>query len=431
MTITRRQVAIAITLSYIALLFLNIPLCGPFFAADLLAPAIAIMLLERRVFLALQRPPYPALLAFLAIAAIATLCHAISTGGDNGYNLAVFLYLAGLFVFVRENPLPRELLARYGATLCALILLAWLAELTVSIACEQGSLGFSYTNPQMDGTAMSFLARRFAFTFKNPNALGAFYVLPVTMLLYGLAPKARHFTTRQWLLCLLCLGLCLLPLVHSFSKHAVLTGAVMLAFLADACRPRRPRLSRCAWLPIIAVGLICTATVVWVVFPLKPQWPFINTTSGMYTIHQVIYAKIVTSSAKGFLLGHSPGEIARLYPQLADHDAIRNTLEHYNAVAIHESFAIFMDPHQEYLNILSLFGVGALVAMIAFWMGCGIKASTMTRYFLIALAFCCLWDDLLSKRWLWLTAAILLQSNGDAQNETPPAAAKLPEAQGK
>lgn len=428
MTLTRRQVASTIILAYITLLFLNIPLRGPFFAADLLAPAIAIMLLERRVFTALRRPPYPALLSFLAIAAVTTLSHAIGTGGDNGYNLAVFLYLAGLFIFVRENPPPRKLLAYYGAALCALILLAWLAELAAFIVCDRGTLGFSYISTQMDNTAMSFLSRRFAFTFQNPNTLGSFYVLPVAMLLHGLAPQARRFTQKQWLLCLLGLGLCLLPLIHSFSKHAILTGAVMLAFLTDACRPRRPRLSRWSWLLIIAVGLVCTATVLWVVFPLKSQWPFINTTSGMYMIHQSIYAKMTTSTAKGFLLGHSPGEIARLYPQFADRDAIRNTLEHYNAADVLDSFASFMDPHQEYLNILSLFGIGALVAMLAFWIRCGIKASTLARYFLIALAFCCLWDDLLSKRWLWLTAAILLQSNRDAQNETPPAATKLPEA---
>lgn len=428
MTLTRQHITSTVILAYIALLFLYIPLRGQFFAADFLAPVIAIMLLERRVLLALRRRPYPALLAFLAIAAISTLCHAISPSGDNGYNLAVFLYLAGLFVFVRENPPPRALLLPCGAILCGLILLAWLAELTAFIAGDRGSLGFAFISTQMDGTAMSFLARRFAFTFQNPNTLGSFYVLPVAMVLSGLAPRARHFTLRQWLLCLLGLGLCLLPLVHSFSKHAVLTGAVMLGFLADACRPRWPRLSRWSWLLIIAVGLICTATVLWVVFPLKPQWPVINTTSGMYMIHQNIYAKMATHTPRGFLIGHSPAEIARLYPQLADHNAIRNTLEHYNAVAVLDSFAAFMDPHQEYLNILSLFGAGALAAMIAFWISSGVKATTMARYFLLALAFCCLWDDLLSKRWLWLAAAILLQNNSDDKNEMPPAATTLPEA---
>jgi len=427
MTLTRQQVTSTVILAYIALLFLYIPLRGQFFAADLLAPIIAIMLLERRMLHVLQQRPYPALLAFLALAATATLYHALNTGGDSGYNLAVFLYLASLFVFVRENPLPRTLLLRGGAILCALILLAWLAEFTAYIACDGHSLGFSHISTQMDGTAMSFLARRFAFTFCNPNTLGSFYVLPVAMLLYGLTPHTRHFTPRQWLLCLLGLGVCLLPLVHSFSKHAVLTGAVMLGFLAEGCRPRWPRLSRWSWLLIIAVGLLCTATVLWVVFPLKAQWPVINTTSGMYMIHQKIYAQMATLTPQGFLIGRSPAEIARLYPLLADHDAIRNTLEHYNAVAVLDSFAAFMDPHQEYLNILNLFGAIALAAMIAFWISCVVKTSIMARYFLIALAFCCLWDDLLSKRWLWIAAAILLQNSKDAQPETPPIVTTLAE----
>ncbi|MDD4539843.1 MAG: hypothetical protein PHT80_12570, partial [Lentisphaeria bacterium] len=67
-------------------------------------------------------------------------------------------------------------------------------------------------------------------------------------------------------------------------------------------------------------------------------------------------------------------------------------------------------------------------AMIAFWISSGVKATTMARYFLLALAFCCLWDDLLSKRWLWLAAAILLQNNSDDKNEMPPVATTLPEA---
>lgn len=428
MSISRPQLVTTVILTYIALLFAHVPLHGQLIAADLLAPVIALLLLDWRVSKALEEQPYRALLGFLGMAALAALCHALVGNGERGYDLAVFMYLAGLFVFVRVNPLPPRVLMLSGLLMIALLFVAWLAELTAFFAGGQASLGFAYISTQMDNTAMSFLARRFAFTFGNPNTLGSFYVLPMAMLLCGLTPYARHFRAWQWLLCLAGLGLSLLPLVHSFSKHAVMTGAVMLAFLVDALRPRWPRLASVAWLPIVGIGLLCTATVLWVVFPLSPDWPWINTSSGMYTIHQGIYARMAMLSPMQFLLGHSPTEIRQLYPLLADHDAIATTLQHYNAGAALESFANFMDPHQEYLNILTLFGAPALAAVIFFWWTCCRKASTMARYLIIAIAFCCLWDDLLSKRWLWIAAAILLQNHDPANTMKTPPEGNPPEA---
>lgn len=420
MTLHRQVISNAVILIYLVLLFFYVPLRSPFLAADLLAPAVAVLLLQRRNLLTLHAMPYRALLAFLACATFATACHLMGAGGENGYNLAVFAYLAALFVFVRENPLPRPLLLRYGSAFCALILLAWLAEQAAFMINGSG-LGFSYLSAQMDGTAMSFLARRFAFRFQNPNTLGSFYVLPLAMLLQGLTPRAQRFTVRQHCLCSAGLALCCIPLLHSFSKHALLSMALIMGFLADSCRPRRPKLSRWAWLPVLAAAIVCTATVFWVVFPLQAQWPFINRTSGMYMIHQSVYAKIAVHSPRGFLVGHGPGELHSLYPQFANQDAIDKTLVHYNALDARDSFAAFMDPHQEYLNILCLFGAAALLAMIAFWGSCAAKnSSSMARYFLLALAFCCLWDDLLSKRWLWLAAAIVLRPEQEREEQQAP-----------
>ena len=49
----------------------------------------------------------------------------------------------------------------------------------------------------------------------------------------------------------------------------------------------------------------------------------------------------------------------------------------------------------------------ALLCLVLFWWKLGRRNGHTTAFLVLALAFCCLWDDLLSKRWIWVGAALL------------------------
>ena len=65
-----------------------------------------------------------------------------------------------------------------------------------------------------------------------------------------------------------------------------------------------------------------------------------------------------------------------------------------------------MDPHNEYLNTASLFGLPALLFfLLAGLCLCrdAIRAGNLPALCLcLAIGAACLWDDLASKRWIWL-----------------------------
>ena len=199
-----------------------------------------------------------------------------------------------------------------------------------------------------------------------------------------------------------------------------MTGAVILAFFANCLQDKFPRLVHSFWLPILLVGLVCETTVLFVTFPVKSTPPFINTTTGMYAIHQTIYARMPFTSPSAWLVGSSPAKIHQLYPTLADVRSIRRTLLQYNALDNLEMFSTFMDPHNEYLNLAAFYGIPALAVIIAFFIRMALRrqASHYATYFLLAFAFACLWDDLLSKRWICLTFAFLPYSETSPTSTT-------------
>lgn len=394
---------VIITLLYIALSAIHVPIYGPFYAEDCLVPVIAAALLIRR-------PPlrHPIFLPLLLLAAI-TGVHFLQ-GGENAYNLAVLVYLAGLYLFARSSMPPPQAMRICGGVLLTLIILGWIGDAVAFFLFHIRDTGLVFLGDDVAQTEiLSFLARRYAFLFGNPNVLGSFYVLPMLLFLRGLEEKVPHFGKKQWLLLILFIGVSLIPLASTFSKHAIMTGAVILAFFANCLQDKFPRLIRAVWLPILLVGLVCETTVLYVTFPVKSTPPFINTTTGMYAIHQTIYARMPFTSPSAWLVGSSPARIRQLYPQLADRRAIRRTLLQYNALDNLEMFSTFMDPHNEYLNLAAFYGVPALAVIVAFFILFALR-NCNSRYvtcFLLAFAFACLWDDLLSKRWICLAFAFL------------------------
>ena len=82
--------------------------------------------------------------------------------------------------------------------------------------------------------------------------------------------------------------------------------------------------------------------------------------------------------------------------------------------ALLPSFLAYMDAHNEYLNQAAAFGLPALLCLVAFVIGLAALSAprhgpigAMLALFVAALAVACLWDDLLSKRWVWVTLGLL------------------------
>ena len=72
----------------------------------------------------------------------------------------------------------------------------------------------------------------------------------------------------------------------------------------------------------------------------------------------------------------------------------------------YENFITFMDAHNEFLNQMALFGLVPLL-LLAFILSRTRHANASALLFIAAMLCCCLWDDLLSKRPVWIAFAIL------------------------
>ena len=386
-------------------MMLHIPLWGPFYAEDVLAPVVLVLLLMGGKFRDYLKGSGLWLALFLALAFVVSVVHICMDGWGNGYNFCVLLYLAGLFSFFRRITLSCRLRLALGGGFLAMTTVArWFSTRTRITF-------FWLLTENASGSAMSFLTRRFQFTFDNPNSLGSFYVLPMalvaTALLQCLSAKNDVKPTKTALLIALP-AVAFLPLCHTFSKHAILTGAVFLALVCGVVPVAWRARLRHVWLVVVVIGLICEVTVLWSTFPLSSKPPFINTVPGGYTIHQKAYWRMAVESPVTFLFGRTMAAIRDAYSACAERERAREILRQYNAEHLLDGFCRFMDPHNEYLNLLSFYGVGAVVlATMFFWCYARELHCPLAVFVLLALAFCCLWDDLLSKRWIWLTLACI------------------------
>ena len=404
-----KRVSVVIGMLALVLLALPIPLRGQFLLVDCLAPLFGIALVLRGKFKNHFAGEEGALACFLGICAGVTLLHLCLGTGERGYDLAVFCYLGVMWFYLRGVPFASKQLLLYGSVVLAVILLGWLPEALRLLGWHSlPETGLCLITQNAEGTAMDFLHRRYAFLFGNPNLLGVFYPLPYAAILPALRERWTAYSRRQRILWLLFLGAGLLPLCHTFSKHALLTGALLAGWFVEQFSWRRLRPVVIAG--ILALGLSFELTVLWVAFPISARFPFLNFSPGAYSIHQKAYGKIVLRDAFHLITGRSATELQKLYPQTVERDQARKILEQYNAMEVFDGYCNFMDPHNEYLNILSLFGVAGLLAVLWFFVRLGLVKSEnqwLLFCYLIALICCCLWDDLLSKRYLWATLALL------------------------
>ncbi|HOG49524.1 MAG TPA: hypothetical protein PKY10_02940 [Lentisphaeria bacterium] len=408
----REKIAQGVGICYLVLMALHIPVWRTFYCEDLLAPALLTIVVARGDLRTLRRDSVALALAlFLLLAGIATLTHFKPFPG-NSYHWCVYAYLAVTFIFFRGTAFSTDVLFRLGAGFLALAAAACCFDLVMTWT-GAGPVRFSLISAQMDATAMPFLRQRFTFTFGNPNLLGSFYALPLVLILPRLLTEAATWRRQQALTAGVALALVVIPLLLTVSKHALLSLALLAAFIAIAVRQRFPWAAALAGAAIVIGGLIGGLSIAYPVFPLQKTWPFINTECpGMYMIHQGAYARMAVHAPAKLLFGHGAAAAKNLYPSFTNHDSARRTLAHYNALPDFDSFVTFMDPHNEYLRLIILFGLPATLAMFAFW--CLVATSPPERRtagliiaFISALMFCCLWDDLLSKRWVWITAALL------------------------
>lgn len=411
-------------LAYILLMMLHVPLAGPFFCEDLLAPLFLAMLVVLGPRQAFSGTSSRWLAAFLLLTGAVTLFHTACGGTEDAYNTAVLVYLAGVFLAFRHLDCPASWRLALGGGFLLAATACWLAEPLRAVFPEWPGQSFWLVTDNARDSAMAFLTKRYQFTFSNPNSLGSFYALPMALALTALSEVFPHWSRRRRMLCLILLGMSFLPLCHTFSKHAIMSGALFLGFLCSIAPAGRwlDRLKRLSWLPVVLLGLLCLVTVLWTTFPLTSHAPFINTVPGGYTIHQDTYARMALESPKTFLTGRTLQNIRHAYPAAVDRPRADRILSQYNAQHLLDSFCTFMDPHNEYLNLITFYGIGAVLLALAFFMACIRERpdSPLLILAIIALAFCCLWDDLLSKRWIWVMTASLLASRQSQSTDSSP-----------
>ena len=401
---------------FIVLMMMHIPLWDPFYCEDLLAPAILTLLVLEGNYRKYCKKSYLWLALFLLWACAISLIHICLDGWSNGYNFCVLVYLAGVFMFFRQVGISVRCRFIIGGMFLAAAFVFWLSGVLFPHCSILSPNGFWYITENAKGSAMAFLSRRFQFTFDNPNSLASFYVLPMLLVLSALQEyfdeKGRTDSPScpiEWKIGgVAILLLTFLPLCHTYSKHAILSGALFLVFVYNMMPVQWKRILRHSWILVIVIGLICEVTVLWSTFPLSFSSPYINTIPGGYTIHQKTYARMLLESPAVMLTGRTMGDIKSAYPKYVEKDRAQKILRQYNAEHLINGFCTFMDPHNEYLNLLTFYGLGVLLLIVAFFL-CYIceNKGNFVLYFFIALAFCCLWDDLLSKRWIWIAAAII------------------------
>jgi hypothetical protein len=422
---------------YLALLPCHLHLAGPLFLHDLLAPVFAAAVLWRGEWSRWRRRPDAWLAGFGLWCLVVTLLRPLLGLGQcrsaELYELAVFGYLGLLYAFFSRTHLSHRGLGLYAALVA---LSFWV------VGAIQASAGWVQPHGAYVGTTLGFLATRYAYTFGNPNLFASFVVLPLVCALLAafttagqggaLALPRRLPRCAAWALAFA------LPLLLSASRHLLLGAALALAGLTLLVpAPQRCRARGLAWALLASAFLVFYATVLVPFFPLRPTFPFINTrTPGMYWIHQEAYLGLATADLPSGLLGLGRSGVRQRYQQVVDPHLVQRVLAEYRMEHLAGSFLTYMDAHNEYLNLATAFGVPSLGLLIAFLAslagdlsrrGGGVPA-TLALFLLVAVALACLWDDLLSKRWLWVTLGLLSVAGARAASPPPDSGAAVPGA---
>jgi len=407
------QLAGIVALLYIALLPLNIPLKGPLFAHDLMAPFFVAIVLWRKPWKRIFQFPDVLLVGFVSLALVATCVHLRSL--NDVYELAIFAYMALLFWFFRDTRLPSRWLVR--------IALGTLAAFCV-YALSGAMLGRRAVYGVYSGSSLGFMAKRFFFTFSHPNLVGSFYALPIICILTAATPVRGTVSPKKWLLLTTALGMLCIPLALTVSRHMLITGALLAGFaIANWQLPTKCTVPAFS-LGLGAIFLLFYLMILFPFFPLRSSFPFFNhDTFGMYTIHQVVYLKMVFHDTMAFLFGLGKTGVQELYPLLADRQVAYDILAQYKQEFLTNTFVTYMDAHNEYLNLAAGFGVPAMLGCYSFWLytarrAFGRREGALLVFYVASLLLVSLWDDIMSKRWIWIGLAILVQKSGERPRET-------------
>jgi hypothetical protein len=396
---------------YLALLPCHLQLAGPLYAHDLLIPLFLTAVLQRADWRRWLHLPDACLAAFGAWCLLATFTR--RPGWPDLYEVAVLGYMVLLYAFFSRTYLSPRGLWRYAVAVAAAL---WL------VGAVQIATGLVQTHSAYVGTTLGFLATRYGFTFGNPNLLGSFGVLPVACALLSLvrseAGQGADPAPRPRLLPLAVLLLALgLPLLLTASRHLLLSAALVLGGLTALAPPGHRRLARClAWLALALAFALFYLTVLIPFFPLHRQAPFVNCrTPGMYMIHQGAYLNLVFRDVSAPLFGLGRSAVRQRYPEAVDPALTRRVLAEYQMEHLAASFLVYMDAHNDYLNLATAFGIPAVLAAYAFlWLlarrarlGLGGLAADLLAFAVLGICLASLWDDLLSKRWVWATLGVL------------------------
>ena len=401
------NIPVFLCLTYLILLPFNINIGGHFYLHDCVAVLFIFAFAKwKEVFYSIPKSRTYYLLIFLSIASFSALINLHSL--RDLYELMVFGYVIFVFLFFSATKLPSKILLYYGLSVLICML---------GYAGYQFCIGVGDIYKVYEGTPLDFIAKRFFFTFNHPNLTGSFYSLPILCLLLGSKEFISNMNLKRLVMFLGLVFVLCIPLCMTVSKHMLISMFIIAA--AASFYPAINKSFICKFLifsSLIISAILFYVTVLYPVFPLDLTFPFINVkTCGMYMIHQVIYFKIIFLSVHSFFLGVGMGGILENYPLLANHDLIMSVLQQYKQEYLFELFSRYMDAHNEYLNIGALFGVPALISMYLFWFKSTSSIGSrlpfekrMILFYVAAIFIVSLWDDILSKRWIWISLGILL-----------------------
>jgi hypothetical protein len=393
---------VAVGAAYLALLPFSIPVKGTLYAHDpLVLLAVVPLLFQWRSLL--KAGVTAPLAAFWVLAGTSFALHGFARA--DLYELAILGYMAVLFFWARQVKLPVKAMGYYGVAVLLVLLAAYVREL---MGQSQGLVEV------IRDFVTEFVNTRFQFRFWHANLAASFYAVPVAavVLWYGPRWKATKGWAAVWPVAVL--GVLCLPLAMTISKHMLLSLALIFGTMAAhpvfAKAPLRP----VKWAFPLALGVMFVgfyATVLYAAVPFRAEFPFINTaTPGMYTVHQKIYGALVLRDPMSFLFGLGREGVKAAYPGMVNHDEVMAILQQYHREKLARDFFTYMDAHIEYLNLSANFGVPAALSLFGVWFAAwkaGRARQPLLTWFLAATLLCCLWDDLMSKRWVWITFGLL------------------------
>jgi hypothetical protein len=394
-------------LAYLLLLPLNISIGGPFYLHDCV-PLLFVFAFAKwkEIYYLIPKMRLYYLFIFLSIASFSALVNLQNM--RNFYELLVFGHVIFVFLFFSATRIPSKILLYYGLS----VLICMLGYEVYQLCIGTGDIYKVYKD-----TSLDFISKRYFFTFIHPNLTGSFYALPILCLLLGSKEFIINMNLKRALMYFGLISVLCIPLCMTVSKHMLISMFVVAAAASFCPAIKKSFILRfLMYLSLYICAALFYVTVLYPVFPLGGSFPYINvTTYGMYMIHQVIYFKIIFLNLHSFFLGVGMSGILEHYPMLADHDLIMSVLQQYKQENLVGMFSRYMDAHNEYLNIGALFGVPAMISMYLFWFKspgaidsrCSFERKIIL-FFVTAIFIVSLWDDILSKRWIWVSLGILL-----------------------